>query len=140
MRGRNFLLTMLRLAREKDEMRVVADQHGAPTWSRTIAETTAQIIAQSKQAPDQRQWWLEKSGVYHLTAQGQTTWHGFAKHILDTAVLEKKPSLHAIETKDYPTPAIRPAYSVLSNQKLAATFGLQTPDWAHDVHRCLSAA
>jgi dTDP-4-dehydrorhamnose reductase len=69
MRGKNFLLTMLRLAKERDELRVVADQHGAPTWSRTIADTTAQVLSQAHAGG--REWWVQNSGVYHLSAQGR---------------------------------------------------------------------
>lgn len=128
-RGQNFLRTMRRLAREREELRVVADQRGAPTWSRHIAEATAQILAQ---LGDDRAAWHTKTGLYHLTSAGEATWHDFAEAIVahqrqHEAVKVRK--VTAIGTTDYPTPAKRPAYSVLDNGKLAATFGLRLPDW-----------
>jgi dTDP-4-dehydrorhamnose reductase len=128
-RGENFLLTVLRLAKERDELRIVVDQHGAPTWCRTIADVTAQILAQARTALDRRQWWQEKRGIYGLTARGQTTWHGFAQAILAHAALAKTPTLVPISTQDYPTPAERPRYSVLSCDKLEQAFGLTPPRW-----------
>ena len=86
MRGKNFLLTMLRLARERDELRVVADQHGAPTWSRTIADTSALVLAQARAGGGD--WWARNSGVYHLSAQGRTTWFEFTQAIVEAAGLE----------------------------------------------------
>jgi dTDP-4-dehydrorhamnose reductase len=125
LRGKNFLLTILRLAREREELRVVDDQVGSPTWSRTIAEGTAQILAQGYFA------FPEKKGVYHLSAGGQTSWYGFAKNILaqvrESDLRAKK--LIPITTREYPTPARRPAYSLLSNDKLSKDFGLRPPDW-----------
>lgn len=138
LRGKNFLLTVLRLARERDELRIVADQFGAPTWSRTIAEVTAQVIAQLKAAPDTAQWWRQKGGVYHVTAQGTTTWHGFAESILARATLEKVPPVVGIATSEYPTPAARPAYSVLSNDKFGKTFNLSMPQWDKGLGLCMA--
>ena len=136
MRGKNFLLTMLRLAQERDELRIVADQHGAPTWCRTIADTTAHIVAQAQGAHDAQQWWQQRSGIYHLTAQGQTTWYGFTQAILENATIPKKPVLTPIATRDYPLPAKRPGYSVMSCERLMATFcGL--PDWENALASCL---
>ena len=83
MRGKNFLLTMLRLAKERDELRVVCDQYGAPTWSRTVADTTALLLAQARAGGDG--WWEQHSGMYHLSSQGQTTWCGFTEAIIDCA-------------------------------------------------------
>jgi dTDP-4-dehydrorhamnose reductase len=130
LRGKNFLLTMLKLAREREELRVVDDQIGAPTWSRMIAEATAQIVAQ---APENvSDFFVDKGGLYHLTASGKTSWYGFAKAIfeLDPQRSEQKlKSLIAITSKEYPTPAKRPNYSLLDNHKLTNTFGLVLPDW-----------
>lgn len=128
-RGKNFLLTMLRLAQEREEIRVVADQIGAPTWSRMIAEVTAQILSQADNVSD---FLTTQGGLYHLTASGQTSWYGFAKTIfaLDVKQNERKlQRLSAITTKEYPTPASRPAYSLLNNQKLSDNFGVMLPDW-----------
>jgi dTDP-4-dehydrorhamnose reductase len=135
MRGKNFLLTVLRLAQQRDELRIVADQYGAPTWCRTIADTTAHIVAQMKYSQD---WWQEKSGIYHLTAQGQTTWAGFTEAILVNAASQKKTSVAAITTKEYPLPAKRPEYSVMSCEKLmnATHFGL--PAWEKALQLCQS--
>ncbi|QIR36514.1 dTDP-4-dehydrorhamnose reductase [Tolypothrix sp. PCC 7910] len=129
-RGKNFLLTMLRLAQEREEIRVVDDQIGAPTWSRMIAEATAQIISQASQ--NISEFLAAKGGIYHLTASGKTSWYGFAKAIFE---LEDKKSdrklqrLIAIPSQEYPTPATRPAYSLLDSQKLSDNFGLVLPDW-----------
>jgi dTDP-4-dehydrorhamnose reductase len=134
MRGKNFLLTMQRLARERDELRVVADQWGAPTWSRSIAEATAQVLSQLF-APARQGTIKDYSGIYHLTCAGETNWHGFAQSIVQQG--ERQVTVHPITTADYPTPARRPAYSVLSNEKLAATFGLTLPAWDDALRLCL---
>lgn len=137
MRGKNFLLTMLRLAKERAELRVVSDQNGAPTWCRTIADTTAHIVAQSRGAPQAQDWWQEESGIYHLTAQGQTTWFGFTQAILEHAGIATKPALVAIKTQEYPLPARRPTHSVLSSERLMKTFcGL--PDWENALKLCMT--
>jgi dTDP-4-dehydrorhamnose reductase len=123
-RGSNFLLTMLRLAKERPELRVVDDQTGSPTTSECIAQATAQILAQVI-APGQGL--AGRSGVYHLTNAGQATWFGFAK-----AFLSKQaacPKLNPITTSEYPVPAKRPVNSVLCCEKVAETFGVRMPDW-----------
>ena len=127
-RGKNFLLTILRLAAERPELKIVADQVGAPTWSRSIAEATAQIVAQCAKDRDLR-------GLYNLSAAGKTSWHGFASQIV-AGYRSQFPDRHlaveqifAIPSSDYPTPAQRPAYSVLDNSKVLADFGVQLPDW-----------
>ncbi len=134
-RGRNFLLTILRLAQQREELRIVADQHGAPTWCRTIADTTAHIIAQSGASQD---WWLGKSGLYHLTAQGQTSWAGFTEAILANAMLDKKPKVTPITTKEYPLPAQRPHYSVMSGHKLLGKMHYELPAWEKALQLCQS--
>jgi dTDP-4-dehydrorhamnose reductase len=133
MRGKNFLLTMLRLARERDELRVVADQHGAPTWSRTIADTTAVILAQALRGGPE--WWQSNSGIYHVSAEGQTTWHGFTEAIVAAAELSCR--IVPITSADYPVPAKRPGNSVMSSEKLMARLAV-LPDWERALKLCLA--
>jgi dTDP-4-dehydrorhamnose reductase len=143
MRGKNFLLTMLRLAQERDQLRIVADQRGAPTWCRTIADVSAHVVAQAhltRQARFDLDWWRERSGVYHLACQGETTWFGFTQAILERAqaghLLDKTCELTPIAAVDYPTPAKRPANSVLSCDKFMRTFcGL--PQWDAALRLCM---
>jgi dTDP-4-dehydrorhamnose reductase len=135
-RGRNFLLTMLKLGAERQELCVVADQVGAPTWANTVATSTSHIVAQGLASGDM-QWWGDRSGVYHLSAAGETSWHGFAQAIFDMAMCGSAPKLVPILTSDYPTPAKRPANSRMSNRKLTDTFGLQLPDWRQALALCL---
>lgn len=121
--GRNFLCTMLRLAAERDELRVVADQVGTPTSARVIADATASIIAQPAPA----------SGLWHLTATGATSWHGFAEAIVAQAkargILQRAPTVVAIATSEYPTRARRPAYSCLDTSRIISQFGIPLHDW-----------
>ncbi|MBZ5790182.1 dTDP-4-dehydrorhamnose reductase [Burkholderia contaminans] len=137
-RGRNFLQTMLRLAAERRELKIVADQIGAPTWANTIAAMTAHVVAQALAADDASAWWTSRSGIYHLTAGGETSWHGFASAIVELAGLASSPSVVPIPSSEYPTPAARPANSRLSNDKLARTFGLVAPDWRDALELCLA--
>jgi dTDP-4-dehydrorhamnose reductase len=133
LRGKNFLLTILRLAQERDELKIVDDQVGAPTWSRLIAEATAQILAQIRMPIAHHPLRIaEVSGLYHLTSAGQTSWHGFARAILDhSGLVGIKPlaRLTAIPGADYPLPAPRPGNSGLSNKKMQQVFGLALPAW-----------
>ena len=140
-RGKNFLRTVLRLAREKEELRMVGDQRGAPTWARAIAEATAQIVARCAQRRDFSG--SGYNGIFHLTAAGETTWAGFAQQILDeydalaswpadtgefgTPLVAKR--VVPITSDLFKTPARRPHNSVLSNARLQSTFGLSLPDW-----------
>ncbi len=124
-RGGNFLLTMLRLAKERPELRIVDDQTGSPTTSECIAQATAQILAQVM-APGGGGL-AGRSGVYHLTNSGATTWFGFAKAILSREPLS--PKLTPIASSEYPVPATRPSNSVLSCERLAETFGVRMPAW-----------
>lgn len=137
-RGRNFLLTMQRLARERTELGVVNDQFGAPTWSRLVAEATALAIGRWVEDVDR----AGKSGVYHLSCAGHTTWHGFTAAILSHMRREggQLASLKAISTVAYPTPAQRPVNSVLSNSKLSSAFGIKLPDWEDALALCLDSA
>lgn len=144
MRGKNFLLTMLRLARERDELRIVDDQHGAPTWCRTIADTTAHIVTRLSRPNNgsidlEQDLWKARSGLYHLTAQGQTTWHGFAQTIVARSAIDKKPLVTPIKTRDYPMPAKRPANSVLSCGRLTKAF-CRLPDWDSALRLCQDEA
>lgn len=134
MRGRNFLLTVLRLAKERDELKIVADQIGAPTWSRMIAEATAQILARHGTNLS------DAGGLYHLTAGGRTSWHGFTQAILEYARSEEQalPRLIPITTPEYPLPAPRPLNSILSNDKLLKTFGIALPSWDASLALCLT--
>lgn len=136
MRGQNFLLTIKRLAKERDALRIIDDQHGAPTWARTIADTTAHIIAKSFSRTGllkQEEAW---SNIYHLTAQGHTSWYGFANAILAQAALDKLPSLTAIPTSEYPTAAVRPLNSQLCCDKLIKQF-CDLPDWRQALRLCI---
>jgi len=135
LRGRNFLLTMQRLARERDTLAVVDDQFGAPTWSRLIAEATALATARWLERPDR----LATSGIYHLTCGGRTSWHGFTAAILAHLAQTDTPlaQLTAIPTSGYPTPAARPTNSQLDCSKLAATFGVRLPDWETALALCV---
>lgn len=137
-RGRNFLLTMLRLAEEREELRVVDDQWGAPTSARLIADVTAQVIAQSLV---ERREAVFRSEITHLTAAGATTWHAFAAAILDAAKQAGRPikakSLVAIPSSSYPTPARRPSNSRLDCSTLERRFGLTLPGWQHGLQLCI---
>jgi dTDP-4-dehydrorhamnose reductase len=130
LRGENFLLTMLRLAAERPELRIVADQYGAPTWSTTVAAMTTHIVAQGLiSCCNDADWWHKKSGVYHLTASGSTSWFGFAEAIFELSGRELAPKMTAIATADYPMSAKRPANSRLANDKLIDAFALRPPNW-----------
>ncbi|KVD16522.1 dTDP-4-dehydrorhamnose reductase [Burkholderia ubonensis] len=135
-RGRNFLLTMLKLGAERPELRVVADQIGAPTWAKTIAAATSHIVAQSAAASD-ADWWARRSGVYHLSAAGATSWHGFAEAILEIAMGAHAPKVVPIASIDYPMPAKRPANSRMALGKLGEVFGLRMPAWDDALRLCL---
>lgn len=134
-RGQNFLRTILRLAREQETLRVVSDQIGSPTWSRWIAEATALVVQQVLAQPDPTQF----SGLYHLRAAGHTSWHGFASRIVEwmPAAERKCREVVAIRTEEYPTPARRPRWSVMSCEKLWRTFRVALPDWETGLRQAL---
>jgi dTDP-4-dehydrorhamnose reductase len=149
-RGRNFLLSILRLATQQRDLRVVSDQVGAPTWSRAVASATSTILAQLLDRGFDLASLLKVSGTYHMTAAGETSWSDFAKAILKET-LAITPSIPwvtvatngqqimaqrviPISTREYPTAAVRPVYSVLSNARLASTFNYQLPDWRTQLH------
>jgi dTDP-4-dehydrorhamnose reductase len=127
--GHNFLKTMLRVGAERDLLRVVADQVGAPTPAHWIADATLRAIDAGA------------TGLYHLTPLGQTSWHGYAEAIFDGAVarglLARAPVVEAIATADYPTPAARPAWSVLDSGKLERDAGIRLPDWRQGLEEVL---
>jgi dTDP-4-dehydrorhamnose reductase len=138
--GGNFAKTMLRLGRERDTLRVIADQYGAPTTAALIADVTAQIVARHWLHGDRTAF---ASGVYHLAAAGETSWYGYATEVLQFAAahgveLKVEPArIEAIATTEYPLPAPRPANSRLDTHKLRQTFGIHLPDWRDGVHHLL---
>lgn len=132
--GANFLKTMLRLGRERDELRVVGDQFGAPTWTRHLADATALILAR-KEVPN---------GLYHFAGAGETSWHGYAEAIFAEAqrngLMDKSPVVHRIASANYPLPAPRPANSRLDCAKFRRDFDLALPDWRTGLADCLADA
>ena len=130
LRGKNFLLTILRLARELPELRIVDDQIGTPTWCRDIATATAQLTRQAVVG--------KTDDLYHLTAVGATSWCGFAREILKEQGIETP--VRAISTREYLTPAKRPANSVLSSAAISARWKLQLPQWQRSLAACLREA
>jgi dTDP-4-dehydrorhamnose reductase len=133
-RGRNFMLTMLRFAAERDELRVVDDQRGAPTSSLQVARATVELLDADR----------EQAGIYHATASGETTWFGFAGAIFDGRKRRlgdgmRIPKLVPIRTAEYPTPARRPKNSLLSNAKLENVFGVRLGDWREGLEEALGA-
>lgn len=143
--GKNFLLTILKLARERDSLRIVADQHGAPTWSRDLAHMAAHVIQRCETASEQGDGRLEAlaslSGVYHAAGSGETTWYGFASEAVhlqrqrepETRFAEIAP----ITTAEYPTPARRPANSRLNCSKLERIFDWQMMNWRESLRRVI---
>jgi dTDP-4-dehydrorhamnose reductase len=131
--GHNFLRTMLRLGAERDELRVVDDQVGAPTPARLVADVTAQAVARWFDPDATNGGSARFDGTYHLVASGRTSWCGFARAIFERAqragLLDRAPRVTAIRTADYPTKAKRPAFSVLDTGKLRDTFDITLPDW-----------
>jgi dTDP-4-dehydrorhamnose reductase len=149
-RGRNFLLTILRLACQREELRIVRDQIGSPTWCREIARGTVSVLEGLSQNQGGSFSLPQAGGTYHMTAGGATTWYDFTRAILEESS-QAPPSLSwlasaangrpspalrviPITTAEYPTPAQRPAYSVLSNSLLHQSFGVRLPDWSAQLH------
>ena len=138
-RGGNFAKTMLRLAQDRDKLTVINDQHGAPTGADLIADVTAHAIRRLLNTQN-----TSLGGVYHLVASGETTWHGYANHVIDQAkrlspALDWKVSeVAAVPTSAFPTPATRPLNSRLCNTKLQQAFGLVLPPWQQGVDRMLA--
>lgn len=133
-RGNNFAKTMLRLAKDRETLGVIADQIGAPTGAELIADVTAQAIGQVLLRP-------ELAGLYHLAAAGEVSWHGYASHVIDFAKANGEAlavtAINPIDTTAYPTPARRPLNSRLDTQKLRDNFSLHLPDWQSGVTRML---
>ncbi|MFP5203929.1 MAG: dTDP-4-dehydrorhamnose reductase [Acidobacteriota bacterium] len=133
--GRNFLFTMLRLGREREKLSIVDDQFGAPTTSLELAAATRAIVADilAGRSGGEADW----TGLYHMTCAGSTSWFGFAQAIFQRAAaqLARAPELTPISSESYPTPARRPRNSVLSNEKLAARFGVQLAPWTEALDR-----
>jgi dTDP-4-dehydrorhamnose reductase len=132
--GNNFLKTMLRLSREREELRVVADQRGCPTATIDIAR--ALLAAEAASSAGHAKW-----RTYHFAGTGVTTWHGFAREIVSAAarIGGRSVPVHAIETKDYPTPAKRPENSELDSSRFAAAFGYRSPPWQERTREVIEA-
>lgn len=134
MHGRNFLLTMLKLAKEKSELKIIDDQVGTPNWSGFLAIATGHILKQYHEAIP--------SGIYNLTSGGQTSWYGFAQAIFNQSIavgiLEKAPVLIPISSQEYSSKVDRPKFSVLSTKKTRETFQLELDDWREGLQQCLS--
>ena len=128
--GKNFLLTIERLARERPRLTIVADQRGTPNWARELARAAASVAIRDRDELSERR------GIYHLSGRGETTWHGFATAIVESMALAAPPVVVPITTAEFPTPAKRPAYSVLSTQKFARTFGIVLPHWKDSLAAC----
>lgn len=131
--GPNFVYTMLRLMRERTELGVVADQRGTPTWARDLATAIIVILGKELPAP----------GIYHFTNEGETTWYEFAREIYVQArtlgLLPHDVTIRPLTTDQYPTKAKRPAYSVLSKQKIKRTFDLSIPEWRDSLIKFLGS-
>lgn len=139
-RGKNFLLTMLKLMAEREELSVVDDQFGVPTSSRLIAETTAAAVSDFLQKPRGESY---QSGLYHLSARGQVSWHGYAKEIvenlgcIDTAVPAAVKSVTPISSAAYPSVVSRPQYSTLDVSEIERRFSISMPQWQIDLKACI---
>jgi dTDP-4-dehydrorhamnose reductase len=133
--GRNFLTTMLRLGRERPELAIVDDQFGSPTYAADVAEAIARIVETVLDDANDEVW-----GTFHFASAGSTTWFGFAAEIFSQSRARgwAVPDLKPIATAEYPTPARRPAYSVLDTAKFARVFGMAPPDWREALTRCMA--
>jgi dTDP-4-dehydrorhamnose reductase len=144
-KGKNFLLTILKLAREREALKIVSDQHGAPTWSRDLARMTARVIRDCEVAAQQKGLKAvlsDASGIYHAAGSGETSWFGFAVEAVQLQ-REREPgvrfaTVEAIETVQYPTPAKRPLNSRLNSSKLTERFGWTMMDWRDSLREVLS--
>jgi len=139
-RGRNFLRTILHLAQERDEIRIIADQSGAPTWAREIADATASIARQVQQG---REKYAFQPGIFNLTAAGETSWFGFAQAIIDQAaaqpgLLSRKIKILPIPSADYPVRVARPKNGRLAGDRVRARFGIALGNWQQALSRCMA--
>jgi dTDP-4-dehydrorhamnose reductase len=144
-RGKNFLLTILKLARERETLRVVADQYGAPTWSRDLARMTAEVIGQCEakaRSGEIAGVLADVSGVYQAAGAGETTWYGFA---VEAVRLQREgepgarfATIEGITTAEYPTPAKRPANSRMNCGRLKERFGWEMLDWRDSLREVLA--
>ncbi len=138
-RGNNFVQTVLRLAREREELRIVGDQVGAPTWGRNIADATALIVRTICRERTEGQF---ESGLFNLTASGDTSWYGFAETILEQASehlgsRNEGPKLQSISSVEYPLAAARPRNSRLTSERLLTRFGIVLPNWQRALALCM---
>lgn len=131
--GRNFLNTALRLANQHGEMRIVDDQTGTPTYARALSFATAAMIKRLSLEPENP----ELTGIFNVTCQGATTWYGFAREIVRLAGI-RDVHIEPIATRDFPTPASRPLYSVLDNSRLERCYGLRLPTWQEALSQCMA--
>jgi dTDP-4-dehydrorhamnose reductase len=143
-RGRNFLRTIQRLARERDELGVVDDQRGTPTWARLVAQTTGYMLCVLRDDSRRDQAFAAaRTQCYHLTCAGETSWHGFAAAILlqmrDAQPAARLAALKPITSAEYPSRAARPRYSVLSCARLARDYGISLPDWNVTFDLCVAS-
>lgn len=132
--GKNFFRTMLKLGAERPQLNVVDDQLGAPTSAAAIATATVRLIEEYQAIGVQI-----PVGIYHMTAAGSTSWFGFARTIFNAGLVSPAPHVHAIASAEYPTPAKRPANSVLSNDKFAHAFGFRLPTWQTQLHQVVES-
>lgn len=137
--GGNFVKTILRLAKEREELRIVADQFGAPTWARDLAQATTSVL----KLWQKKDWDEQLGGLYHLTAGGRTSWHQYAEEIVrlarpcDLALAAKSLDIKPITTHEYPVPAKRPVNSVLASNRIQANFGIKLPEWRDSLATCM---
>lgn len=131
--GHNFVKTMLRLGQERDQLNVIFDQVGSPTYARDLAQAILHIVQQREEEnlPEE-----QFQGIYHYSNEGVCSWYDFAQAIFDIQNIDCK--VVPIETKDYPTPAERPPFSLLNKSKIKAAFGLAIPHWRHSLQDCLA--
>jgi dTDP-4-dehydrorhamnose reductase len=134
-RGHNFFKTMLKLAAERDRLRVVDDQIGSPTYADLVAAATVDMLRQLFQTGGLD---ATRTGTYHVACAGRASWCGFARRIVARAALSDRVQVEAITTAEYPTPARRPAWSVLDCGKLARDFGIRLPDWEQGLEQCFA--
>jgi dTDP-4-dehydrorhamnose reductase len=132
--GQNFVKTMLRLGGERDSLSVVADQIGSPTYAPDLAEAVLEIIRQVESGLISKE---AIAGIWHFSNEGEASWYDFASAIFELKDITCK--LRPIATKDYPTPAQRPPFSVLDKSKIKAVFGLEIPHWRESLRKCLAA-